>query len=55
MSEWKDGNDVALKLTTETVGVGDNVRREVTVFFTLEDSLGNIDEDVARHTVIFDT
>ena len=55
VSEWKDGNDVALKLTTETVGVGDNVRREVTVFFTLEDSLGNIDEDVARHTVTFDT
>lgn len=52
VSEWKDGNDVALKLTPE---IGDNVRREVTVFFTLEDSLGNIDEDVARHTATFDT
>lgn len=42
-------------LDAAEIGMNDNERRTVTVFFTLTDAIGNTDEDVARHSVIFDT
>ena len=46
---------VEIYLNAAEVGVKENQRRDVTIFFTLTDILGNTDEDVARHQVTFDT
>ena len=58
-SSFKDssGNphDLQFTLSAEEVGVYEGVRREVTVFFTLTDAIGNTSGEVARHKVIFDT
>ena len=48
-------HDVQFTLDAAEVGVGDNTRREVTIFYTLTDALGNTVDNVGRHTVLFDT
>ena len=48
-------HDLSFVLDANEVGVGENTRREVTLFFTLTDNAGNTDSDVARHRVVFDT
>ena len=53
----KDGKKY-LKLTIEAadVGIGEKTRVEnVSIYFTLTDSLGNTATNVSRHSVIFDT
>ena len=58
-SSFKDSSgkprDLQFTLSAEEVGVYEGARREVTVFFTLTDAIGNTSGEVARHKVIFDT
>ena len=53
--DFKGDMPIEMILDAAEVGVGYDERRTVTVFFTLTDAIGNTDEDVARHTVVFDT
>ena len=52
---YTGGTSTEIILDAAEVGIGNNTKREVTIFFTLTDALGNVDDDVARHTVLFDT
>lgn len=54
-SSTGETRDVEISLTADEVGIEENTRRYVTVFFTLTDALGNTDEEVARQSIIFDT
>lgn len=52
----KDTKPFEFELKAADVGVHDDItRREITVYFTLTDEMGNIRENVGNHRTVFDT
>ena len=59
VSSFKNANgeyhDLSFSLMASEVGIGENERGDVTLYFTLTDAIGNTSGEVARHRVTFDT
>lgn len=48
-------HDLSFSLKASDVGIGENERGNVTLYFTLTDAIGNTTKEIARHRVTFDT
>lgn len=48
-------HDLSFSLMASEVGIGEQQRGDVTLYFTLADAVGNTTKEIARHKVTFDT